>query len=140
MYHHKINDNLSVAPQINVSDVPKIAALGFKLVICNRPDGEERGQPRFSEIEEAAMKHGLEFEYQPVVGGQMSPQEAATFRDTCKNAEGPVLAYCRTGTRCTILWALSEAGLLPAEEIIATAKKAGYDISGMEPALKTKFA
>ena len=138
MNHHKINDNLSVAPQIRPTDVAKIAALGFKLIVCNRPDGEERGQPRFSEIEEAAMKHGLEFEYQPVVSGQMSPQEAERFRDTCKNAEGAVLAYCRSGTRCTILWALSEVGRLPAEEIIETAQRAGYDISGLEPALRAK--
>lgn len=138
MQHHKINDNLSVAPQIKPSDVPKIAALGFKLIICNRPDGEERGQPRFAEIEEAAMKHGLEFEYQPVVSGQMSPQEAETFRDSCKHAEGPVFAYCRSGTRCTILWALSEVGRLSAEEIIDTAQRAGYDIRGLEPALRSK--
>ncbi|MEQ8823505.1 MAG: TIGR01244 family sulfur transferase [Filomicrobium sp.] len=132
---HKINDNLSVAAQIRPTDVPKIATLGFKTIICNRPDGEEPGQTCFAEIEAAAMEHGLQFEFQPVVSGHMSPQDVSAFFDACKIAAQPVLAYCRTGTRCTILWAFSQVGRLTPEEIIETAKNAGYDISGLAPAL-----
>lgn len=134
---NKVTENVSVAPQINVADVPEIAAKGFRTIICNRPDGEEFGQPSCSDIEAAANDHGLAFAVQPVVSGQMTADDVKRFRELLDSVEKPVLAYCRTGTRCTILWAFARAiDQQPIDEIIGAAGAAGYDLSGMAPSLK----
>lgn len=128
----KINDGLSVSPQIEAANVPDIARLGFKSLVCNRPDGEAAGQPLYDDIEAAARAEGLEVVYQPVASGMVSDENAGDFGKILAGLPGPVLAYCRSGTRCTILWALSEAAdAKPVPEIVRQAASAGYDLSGL---------
>ena len=127
----KLTDNLSVAPQISIEDVAQIAAAGFKAVMVNRPDGEEPGQVATADIEKAVTDAGMEFHNLPVVSGQMTPDHIARYGQVLSSAPAPLLAYCRTGTRSTLLWAMSQAGTVPGEQLIETAANAGYDISAL---------
>ncbi len=126
----KLTDDVFVAPQIEVSDVPGLAARGFRTIICNRPDGEAPEQPRFSEIEKAAAAHGVTILYQPV-SGSISDADVLAFREAINGLPKPLLAYCRSGTRCTSLWSLSEAGQRSVQDIIGRTQAAGYDMSGL---------
>jgi sulfide:quinone oxidoreductase len=125
----KINPQLSVSEQILESDVSTIAQLGFKSIICNRPDGEVPDQPTASAIEAQALAAGLSFRHQPVETGKVSPEQGVAFGQWLQTLPQPVLAYCRSGTRSTILWALSQPASVPTAEIVATAAQAGYDLS-----------
>ncbi|AOY90167.1 TIGR01244 family protein [Marinobacter salinus] len=130
-----IDDTISVAPQISVEDVAEAARLGFKTLVANRPDQEEYGQPAMADIEAAARENGLDWVYMPVESGNITDQDVEHFAPMIRDAEKPVLAFCRSGTRCTVLWALSAARSMPAREIIDKARNAGYDISGLAPRL-----
>lgn len=134
----KITDDIAVAPQINAGDVKDIAASGYRTIMNNRPDGEAMGQPENAEIEAAAKAAGLNYVYLPVVSGRMTEEDVANFGKVLKEAEGPVLAFCRTGTRCTNLWALAKAGELPAVDIVEKAGAAGYDLNGLKPVLEAR--
>lgn len=125
----RINDHVSVAPQIRPEDLPAIKAAGFTTIVNNRPDGEAPGQPNGAEIEAAARALGLEYRFIPLGRQGISQEIVEETRQALDESQGPVLCYCRSGTRSTTLWALSQAGRLPAEEIIAAAGQAGYDVS-----------
>lgn len=129
----KIDDNISVSPQISVAEVAEAARLGFKTLVANRPDGEELGQPAMADIEAAAAANNLTWAYQPVQSGNVTDQDVDDFATMIHESEKPILAFCRSGMRCTILWALSSARTAPAEKVTAKAKLAGYDISGLAP-------
>lgn len=133
----KIDDNLSVSPQIAVSDLKAIAEAGFRSVISNRPDGEADDQPAAAEFKAAAEALGLTFAHVPVVGGQISDTDIDTFRETLQALPAPVFGFCRTGTRTTTLRALANAKSQPADQLIATAGEAGYDLNGLRPRLET---
>ena len=125
----RIDDSFSVSPQIAPADVAALREAGFTLVINNRPDGEEAGQPAAADIEAAARAAGMAYRAIPVSGG-FSPAQAGEMAEAIADAEGPVLAFCRTGTRSTMLWALAQAGQgSDPEEIAAAAARAGYDIA-----------
>ncbi|MES0883414.1 TIGR01244 family sulfur transferase [Roseibium sp. SCP14] len=126
-----INSEISVAPQITPEDVTDIAQLGFRSVICNRPDGEGADQPTFEEIEAAAKKFGLEVHYLPIVAGKVRDEDADAFDALMSKLPKPVLAYCRTGTRSATLWSLSQSDKLPLADILAQSKSAGYDMAGV---------
>lgn len=108
----KITDAYSVAPQISATDISAIKQAGFKSVICNRPDDEHPGEASSAdEVKLAAEKAGLDFRYIPVVSGQMTPQNVADQKAALDGLPSPVLAYCRSGTRCTNLFAaINQAG------------------------------
>lgn len=110
----RINGALAVSSQITAADVAEIAAIGIRAIICNRPDGEEPNQPIFGEIEAAAKEFGLEARYQPVVSGGVRDEDGRAFGVLLDDLPKPVLAYCRSGTRSTMLWALSERSYRPA--------------------------
>ncbi|WP_370232183.1 TIGR01244 family sulfur transferase [Marinobacter nauticus] len=131
----KIDDSISVAPQIAIDDVAEIARLGFRTLVANRPDHEEYGQPAMADIEAAAKAEGLEWVYMPVESGNITDQDVERFAPMIRDAEKPVLAFCRSGTRCTVLWALSSARNHQPEEILSRARNAGYDITGLIPRL-----
>ena len=131
----RINARISVAPQIVEADVAEIAAAGFRTLMNNRPDGEGADQTPDASIRAAAQAAGLNYVYLPVISGQMTPQNVEDFRKVLAEAEAPVLAYCRTGTRCTNLWALAVAGDQSTDEIISSAAGAGYDVSGLAPVI-----
>ena len=122
---------LSVAGQISTADLLAIANAGFKSIVCNRPDGEGADQAGFKEIEQAAQAAGLHTRYLPVETGQVTDEQGAAFGQLIDELPKPVLAYCRSGMRCTTLWALANADQRPLPEIIETAARAGYDLKGL---------
>ena len=105
-----ITPDYSVSPQITPEDVPALAAMGFRTIMCNRPDGEDPGQPPAAEVRAAAERHGLAFAMVPVVSGRLGMDDVAAFGAAMAGLPGPVLAYCRSGTRSRNLWMLSRAG------------------------------
>jgi uncharacterized protein (TIGR01244 family) len=128
-----VTPNFAVSPQITVADVHAAAADGFAAVIINRPDGEELDQPRAADIAAAARAEGLRVTEIPI-NGALGPQpdDITRMAEALAAAPGPVLAYCRSGTRSVILWALAQAHAgVPAQELIRAAAGAGYDISGL---------
>ena len=133
---HKLTDDLTVTGQIDPAEIPLLAAQGIRSIICNRPDGEVPGQPPFTTVEEAATASGIKAVYLPVVSSAISEDDAASFREALEELPKPVLAYCRSGTRSSVLWALSEAGKRPIEDILSQAAQAGYDLSPLRPRLE----
>ena len=125
----RINDQMSVSPQISVDDVAAIKAAGFAAIINNRPDGEVPDQPAGDAIRQAAEAAGLEYHYIPLGREGISSDMVEKTKEALEGSAGPVFAYCRSGTRSTTLWALSQAGRMPASEIISAAANAGYDVS-----------
>jgi len=125
----RINDHVSVSPQISPADFPALKALGFTAVINNRPDGESPDQPSSAVMQAAAETAGLSYHFIPLGRDGVSPQMVDAETEALEGSAGPVLAFCRSGTRSTTLWALSQAGKVPAQEIVTAAAHAGYDIS-----------
>jgi len=123
-------DGLSVSPQVTEQDIRDAHAAGFRTIINNRPDGEEPGQLSSAQAGALARELGLTYIYQPATGPTLE-LVAPDFGVALATAPGPVLAHCRSGTRCTILWALAEAkaGMCDSETILRTAADAGYDLS-----------
>ena len=119
-----------VAPQLTVSDINKAAADGFKSILCARPDGEQGDQVPGKEIEQAAFCLGLDFTAIPVQAGHLPDANAvACMRAALKRMPGPVLGYCRSGTRAAQLWAMAQVGTLPDSEILEAGRKAGINLS-----------
>jgi uncharacterized protein (TIGR01244 family) len=135
----KLNDRLSLSPQIAPEQAAEIAAAGFRTVICNRPDAENPPELHAARLRDALESAGLAFIELPFDGSTMTPQLINDLRQHIAEADGPVLAYCRTGTRCANAWALGQAGYLPPQEIVATAAAAGYDVSALGPYLSEKI-
>jgi uncharacterized protein (TIGR01244 family) len=131
----QVTPNFAVAPQIEKEDFADLAARGFKTVIDNRPDGESHGDIQSAEAEAAAKAAGLAFIYAPFQG-QPTPQAVEAV---IQAGQGPVLAYCRSGTRSVTAWALAQAksGRLDADAIIASARGAGYDLSHLKEFLRS---
>lgn len=127
----RITDTFTVSPQITPEDVPAIADDGFRSILCNRPDGEETGQPDHDAIRAAAAEAGLEFRSVPIVTGALSASDIADFKAALEQLPTPVLAYCRSGTRCTMMWSITQIGQMPGEQIVKAAADAGYDMSGL---------
>ncbi len=130
----RVTDQLSVAPQIQLGDLAVAAAQGFKLVINNRPDGEDPSQPSSAQVEAAARAAGLAYAYIPVRGSP-TPDQVEAERAVLEEHEGPVLAFCRSGTRSIVTWSLGEveAGNRTGEELIRLGAEAGYDLAGLFP-------
>lgn len=132
----KLNDRISVAPQIAIDDIPAIAEQGFKTVICNRPDAETPDQPPLADVEAAVTAAGMTFRHIPIVSGTFPPEQLKAFADAYASDSGPILAYCRSGTRSTCLWAIAEAPQSGADAVMSSARDAGFDIAGIRPLLQ----
>lgn len=130
----RVTDRISVSPQIALDDVDEAARQGFRMIISNRPDGEEPGQPPSRAFEAAAAEAGLAYAHVPVRGGP-SAEQVETQRRLIEQANGPVLAFCRSGTRSIVTWALGElaSGARTRDELIGLAREAGYDLTGVLP-------
>lgn len=126
-----IDDTLAVGPQMQPGELAGLAGQGFAAVICNRPDGEEPGQPPLDAMREAAQAAGLAFHHIPVSGGQFPPAAIAAFGAIRRGTQGKVLAYCRTGTRAATLDALANVHGLGVAERLSRAAAAGYDLSAL---------
>ncbi|WP_084861365.1 bifunctional protein tyrosine phosphatase family protein/NAD(P)/FAD-dependent oxidoreductase [Salibaculum halophilum] len=131
MQFNTITEAVTASPQVCPDDLTAIREAGYRAVICNRPDGEAADQPTFEEIEAAANKAGLEARYLPIVAGKVSDEDASAFEAALTELPGPVLAYCRTGTRSATLWSLASANRLDPSEILSRTKAAGYDMAGV---------
>ena len=123
----RINDRVSVSGQIQPDDVATIKDLGFVAIINNRPEGESPDQPAGAEIEAAAKAAGLAYHAIPLGREGVNPQMVAETRAVLEGSNGPVFAFCRSGTRSTTLWALSQAGQVDAGENRRAAAAAGND-------------
>jgi uncharacterized protein (TIGR01244 family) len=128
----KVTDDFSVAPQIELSDLARAKAEGFAMVINNRPDGETPDQPSSAEMQAAAEAAGLAYAHIPVRGGPTAEQ-VEMERQILAEAKGPVLAYCRSGTRSIVTWSIGEAiaGSRSRQELIDLGSGAGYDLTGV---------
>ncbi len=104
---NQINENYMVCAQINVADVADAKAFGFDTIMCNRPDNEETGQPSAGQIERAAKKAGLKFFFVPMAHSGLAADTLDKFRSAVSAENGKILAYCRTGNRCTLLWKMA---------------------------------
>jgi uncharacterized protein (TIGR01244 family) len=140
MQQTQITPSLSVAGQISKSDIAELAKGGFGMIINNRPDNEEPGQLAAAEAEAEAKKQGLQYRYLPVVSTTITRAQVADFQKLVLRAPGPVLAHCRSGTRCYLLWAAGRV-LFDGEsslKLVAEAATKGYDLRSL-PALVEKL-
>jgi uncharacterized protein (TIGR01244 family) len=129
----KIDDHFLAAPQIAVDDIAEAKALGITTIINNRPDGEEPSEPQGAEIEAAAAAAGLDYVAIPVTHAGFSGPQVAAMAVALEKADGPVLAYCRSGTRSTLLWALARTQLGDDKATLqAKAARGGYDLASIE--------
>lgn len=103
----QLSATLFASPQLQPADLAELQRAGFRSVICNRPDGEEPGQPSFRQIESEAHRVGMQARYQPVLMATMAPADGAAFAALLSGLPSPVVAYCRSGKRSASLWALA---------------------------------
>lgn len=126
-----VDHSFAVAGQMRPEELAALAAQGFTSVICTRPDSEEPGQPPLDAMRNAAQDAGLAFHHIPVSGGIFPPASVAAFAAIRRGTEGKVLGYCRTGMRAITLDTLANIGGLSANDRIARAQAAGYDLSAL---------
>jgi uncharacterized protein (TIGR01244 family) len=131
----QITPRYSVSPQIAPEDLAAIVAAGFTRVICNRPDGEVPATLQSSELSRAAAAAGIEFFILPLTHQTMDSGNIARQRAFIDGTDGPVLAYCASGTRCAVIWALSQAGNMPSDAILGATSAAGYALDQLRPLL-----
>ena len=129
-----LSDRYAVSPQIAPDDAEEIAAAGYRTVVCNRPDAEVPPELQSAAVGEAMRAAGLSFVVLPLthdtLRGRVAEHRAAI-------GEGPTLAYCASGTRSTIVWALGEAPETGADGVIEAAARVGYDLSTLRPELES---
>lgn len=131
-----LTPSYAVSPQIAPEDVARIKAAGYVAIICNRPDAEVDAEEAAAAIRRVAEAEGIAFVDNPVTNGALSDANVRAQRQVLDETDGAVFAYCRSGTRSTVVWALGEAGRQPVDDIISTAARAGYDIDGLRPQLE----
>jgi uncharacterized protein (TIGR01244 family) len=131
-----LSEDVLASPQITVADIEVARAAGVRTIVNNRPDGEAPDQTPGADIEAAAMAAGMDYVAIPVSGANFGESQVEAMLETLERADGKVLAYCRTGTRSTLLWALAEAARgVPPKAIASAAAAAGYDVSPVLPAM-----
>ncbi len=121
-----LSDDYAVSPQIAPEDVPAIKAAGYTTVICNRPDGEVGPEQQCAAIRAAAEAAGLRFVDNPFAGSELSKEHVDAQGAALDAASGPVLAYCASGNRSSIVWGLARAGTLDPDTMIEAAARHGY--------------
>jgi uncharacterized protein (TIGR01244 family) len=132
----RLSETAYASPQITLDDIETAAALGIAMVINNRPEGEAEDQTPGAAIEAAARAAGMEYAAIPVTMSALSDVHVTAMQEMLGRAAGPVLAYCRSGTRSTLLWSLAQAksGIDP-DAIAEAAAAAGYDVSPVRQAM-----
>ncbi len=131
-----ISDDFSVSAQIFPDQILAIKKAGYKSVIINRPDGEGPDQPLAAEIVKLASEAGLEAVYIPMTPGQLPAELIAATADAFAALPKPILAYCASGTRCAMLWALVNAPKLGVDGVIYATSSWGYDLEQIRPLLE----
>lgn len=131
----QVSETMLASPQIGPEDIAAARAAGVTLIVNNRPDGEDPGAPQGDQIAAAAKAEGLDYRAIPIGHTGFSEIQVEEMAQALEEADGKVLAYCRSGTRSTFLWALAQAksGAASPDEIAAAAMQAGYDVSPIRP-------
>ena len=132
----RLTPDYAVSPQIAVEDLAAIKAAGFATVIDNRPDGEIPAELHTPAMRAAAEALGLRFVANPVVGGALTMRNVEAQAAAMADSPGPVFAYCASGNRCSIVWALAQAGTRPAEELIGIPARFGYNLDHLRPQIE----
>ncbi|MGR3466047.1 TIGR01244 family sulfur transferase [Limimaricola sp.] len=130
-----ISPDYAVSPQIEPEDIPAIAEAGFATVLCNRPDDEVPAELQAETLRIAAEAAGLRFAINPVTHQGLNRETVDRQMQVLDSSDGPVLAYCASGTRSSIVWSLGQVGRMETDEIIAATTKAGYDLDRLRPQL-----
>lgn len=136
----QITPGYAVSPQIAPEDLPAIAAAGFTTVIDNRPDGEIPPDWHAAKMRAAAEAVGLVFIENPVVGGALTLDNVLRQKEAIAASTGPVLAYCASGNRSSIVWALAHAGKMPTNDLIGLPARHGYQLEGLRPQIEALAA
>ena len=131
-----LTDDYAVSPQIALSDLVAIKAAGFTTVIDNRPDGEIPADLAAVEMQRAAEALGLVFVTNPLIPGDFTDQNITVQAEACAKSVGPVFAYCASGNRCSVIWAMMKAGEMPADQLIAIPARFGYRLDHLRPTLE----
>ena len=126
----EVTPGYSVSDQVHISDLDAVAAQGIKTIINNRPDNEAKGQPDSADIAAAVEALGLRYFHIPV-SGPVSKDTFEAFQRAYTRAHEPILAFCMTGTRSTMMWALAEVKTRDVDTVLADTLAAGYDLSRM---------
>lgn len=127
----------AVSPQIDPSDLPAIKAAGYTTIIDNRPDGEIPPDLHTATMRQAAEALGLTFVANPVIGGAMTMDNVTAQRAAIEAATGPVFAYCASGNRSSVVWALAHAAEMPADDLIGIPARFGYNLEHLRPTLES---
>lgn len=130
----------AVSPQIAPEDMAAIAAQGFATIIDNRPDGEIPPDWHSPLMQAAAKAAGLQFIFNPVVGGALTMENVTAQAEAIAAAPGPVLAYCASGNRSSVVWALANAGRMPTDDLIGLPARHGYQLEGLRGQIETLAA
>jgi sulfide:quinone oxidoreductase len=136
----KLSPRFFVSEQITTADLGVASAQGIKTIINNRPDNEAQEQPKSADLAAVAAELGMQFVNLPVIAGRLTDENIDEFERANRTLQGPILMYCRTGTRSTCLWALNEAKTLDINAVMATAAQAGYDLTAMRARLISRSA
>ena len=136
MHINRLSPDYSVAPQIVIEDVATIVTAGFKSVICNRPDQENPVPCQIDAIKAVALAAGLEFAENVFDSDSFGSDKVERQTELLKQMPGPVLAYCASGNRCSVIWAFSLAGTLEIDTILEATTHAGYQLSHLRPQLE----
>ena len=131
-----LTPDYAVSPQIEPSDLPAIKAAGYVTVIDNRPDGEIPPHLHTPFMKAAAEALGLVFVVNPVIGGQLTMDNVNAQGAAIAASPGPVFAYCASGNRCSIVWALANAGKRPVEELVGLPARFGYQLDHLRPQIE----
>lgn len=131
----KIEDNFFVSTQLLHDHIKTLSEQGFKAIINNRPDGERGFYPSNAEMAKLAAEHGMDYHFIPVNPMAMTMEPVVNFANAMAETEGPVVAYCASGRRSAMIWALANAGKKPTEEILSACAAQGHDLSQMRPML-----
>lgn len=124
----QLTESLNTAAQLTAEDIQALADAGVKTLICNRPDQEEVGQPAAAELQALAESLGMQWFYQPVISGQVMDAQGDEFARILDQSPMPAVAFCRSGARCGMLWALSQRPIQSADKLVAQLQAAGYDM------------
>ena len=130
----------AVSPQIEPADLAAIKAAGFTTIIDNRPDGEIPPHLHAAQMQTAATALGLTFVINPVIGGALTAQNVTAQAAAVAAATGPVLAYCASGNRSSVVWALLNAGTRPTNDLISIPARFGYNLEHLRGQLDAKSA
>ena len=136
MQTHQLSPDYSVAPQVSHADISVIVSLGFKSIICNRPDYENSEDLQIASIKAAALSAGLEFAENVFDGSNFGPDIITKQTELLERLPNPVLAYCASGARSSVVWAFVNTGIIEVDKILNTLSKAGYQLDNLRPQLE----